>query len=173
MITREGVRQILTRGVGGTPFWADHQHLLHGLKRKDVSDDFWGYANVARTKGAIYVSYVREIWEAPDDEELRVTMDRQVHGSCYDGSGELHVPKRGWRPFLPPYLAPFPRDGVILELKYDTQAPGWMVDLVKIFNLYQISVCKYTACIFAQQVQWHRKVLPEQEEDLLAATWRD
>ena len=68
---------------------------------------------------------------------------------------------------------PLPRDGVILELKYDTQAPRWMVDLVKIFNLFQISVCKYTACIAAQQVQWHRKVLLEQEEDLISATWRD
>ena len=83
------------------------------------------------------------------------------------------MPKRGWRPFLPPYLAPLPKDGIVLELKYDTQAPRWMVELVRIFNLQQIAVCKFTACMYAQQIPWHRKIFPEQEEDLIAATWRD
>jgi hypothetical protein len=79
-----------------------------------------------------------------------VTLDRYIHGSQYDGSGRLQVPKRGWRPFLPPYLAPLPKDGVILELKFDNQAPRWMFDLVKIFNLRQVPVCKYVACMYAQ-----------------------
>jgi hypothetical protein len=48
-----------------------------------------------------------------------------------------------------------------------------MVDLVKIFNLNQVAVCKYTACTFAQQMQWRRRVFPEQEKDLIAATWQD
>jgi hypothetical protein len=173
MITREGVRQILTSGLAGHPLWPDVNHLLHGRRRQDVSDDFWGFANISRANGAIYISYIREIWEAPDDEELRVTFDREIHGSRYDGSGELHVPKRGWRPFLPPYLAPLPKDGIVLELKYDTQAPRWMVDLVRIFNLQQIAVCKFTACMYVQQIPWHRKIFPEQEEELIAATWRD
>jgi hypothetical protein len=173
MITREGVRQILTQGLTGLPFWPDVSHLLHGRRRQDVSDDFWNFSNIAKARGAIYISYIREIWEAPDDEELRVTFDREVHGSRYDGSGELRVPKKGWRPYLPPYMGPWPKDSVILELKYDTQAPRWMVDLVKIFNLNQVAVCKYTACTFAQQMQWHRRVFPEQEKDLIAATWKD
>jgi hypothetical protein len=70
-------------------------------------------------------------------------------------------------------MAPLPKDGIVLELKYDTQAPRWMVELVRIFNLQQIAVCKFTACMYAQQIPWHRKIFPEQEEDLIAATWRD
>ena len=167
MMTREGVRQILADGWPGQPFWADNNHLLKGKLRQDVNEDFWRFANTARAYGAIYVSYYREIYEAPDDEELRVTFDRYIHGSRYDGSGRLQVPKRGWRPYLPPYLAPFPKDGVILELKFDNQAPRWMFDLVKIFNLRQTPVCKYAACIYAQQLQWRRRVLPEQEHDLV------
>ena len=167
MITREGVRQILLGGWPERPYWADNNHLIKGKRRQDVSEDFWSYANTIGARGAIYVSYYREIYEAPDDEELRVTLDRYVHGSQYDGSGRLEVPRRGWHPYLPPYLAPFPKDGVILELKFDNQAPRWMFELVKIFNLRQTPVCKYSACIYAQQLHWRRAVLPEQEEDLI------
>jgi len=166
MISREGVRQILNAGWPDRPYFADCTHLLHGKRREDVSDDFWRFANIVRARGAIYVSYFREIWEAPDDAELRITLDREIRGSRYDGSGRLQVPKRGWQPYLPPYLAPFRRDGVILELKFDNRAPNWMFDLVKIFNLRQTPVCKYTACIYAQQLHWNRPVLAEQEEDL-------
>ena len=42
-----------------------------------------------------------------------------------------------------------------------------MFDLVKIFNLRQIPICKYTSCMYAQQLQWHRRVLAEQEQDLV------
>jgi hypothetical protein len=166
MITREGVRQILNAGWPNQPFYADSSHLIHGKRRVDVNEDFWMFSNSMRAFGSIYVSYYREIYEAPDDEELRVTMDRYIHGSRYDGSGALTLPTRGWRPFLPPYLAPFPKDGVILELKFDNQAPRWMFDLVKIFNLRQVSVCKYVACMYAQDLQWRRRVLAEQEHDL-------
>jgi hypothetical protein len=166
MMTREGVRQILAAGWPNQPFWADCTHLLTGKLQQDVNEDFWNFANTKRAFGAIYVSYFREAYEAEHDAQLRVTFDRYIHGSRYDGSARLQVPKRGWLPYLPPYLAPFPRDGVILELKFDNQAPRWMFDLVKIFNLRQTPVCKYAACIYAQQLQWRRCVLPEQERDL-------
>jgi hypothetical protein len=166
MITREGVRQILSGGWPAQPYFADANHLVQGKRRLDVSDDFWNFANTTRATGAIYVSYIREIWEAPDDDELRVTFDRYVHGSQYDGSGRLAVPRHGWRPFLPPYLAPFPADGVILELKFEERAPRWMLDLVRIFNLHQIAVCKYSACIYAQQLHFRRPICAELEQDL-------
>ncbi len=173
LITREGVRQILTEGWPDLPFRSEWSHLIHGRRRQDVSDDFWGFANTVRARGFVYISYFREIYEAPDDEELRITLDREIRGSSYDGSGCLRVPRRGWRPYLPPYLAPFPRDGVILELKFDTQAPSWMFDLVRIFNLNRIAVCKYAACIYAQQLHWRRRVFPEQEDDLKLLEFRE
>ncbi|HWV98438.1 MAG TPA: polyphosphate polymerase domain-containing protein [Candidatus Acidoferrum sp.] len=167
MISRDGVRQILTSGSPEEPYRADATHLVHGNRRRDVSDDFWRFANTIRARGAIFISYYREIYESENDDELRVTIDRYIHGSRYDGDGRMEVPKRGWRPFLPPYMAPFPKDGVVLELKFDNQAPRWMFELAKIFNLKQISVCKYSACVYAQQLQWQRKVLTEQEEELV------
>ncbi len=167
MITREGVRQILVEGWPKQPYYADNTHLIHGKRRVDINEDFWMFANSMRASGSIFVSYYREIYEAPDDDELRVTLDRCIRGSRYDGSGRLQVPKRGWRPYLPPYMSPFPLDGVVLELKFDNQAPRWMFDLVKIFSLRQIPVCKYVACMNAQELQWRRRVMPEQELDLV------
>lgn len=167
MISREGVREILTHGWPDSPYRADIACLVHGNRRRDVSDDFWHFANTVHARGAIFISYYREIYESENDDELRVTIDRYVHGSRYDGSGRMDLPKRGWRPYLPPHMAPFPKDGVIIELKFDNQAPRWMFELAKIFNLKQISVCKYSACVYAQQLQWQRKVLPEQEEELV------
>ena len=167
MISREGVRKILTNGWPDHPFFPDCTDLAHGKRRQDVNEDFWNFANTVKANGAIFVSYYREIWESQTDDELRVTFDRYIHGSHYDGSGRLELPKRGWRPYLPPYLAPFPKDGVILELKFNDRAPLWMFDLVKIFNLRQTPVCKYSACIYAQQLHNKRRVLPEQEFDLV------
>jgi hypothetical protein len=167
MISREGVRKILTNGWPAHPYFADSTDLAHGKRRQDVSEDFWRFANISKATGAVFVSYYREIWEAPNDDELRVTFDRYIHGSLYDGSGRLELPRRGWRPYLPPYLAPFPKNGVILELKFDNRAPLWMFDLVKLFNLRQTPVCKYSACIYAQQLHFKRGVLPEQEFDLV------
>ncbi len=167
LISREGVRQILSGAVPGQPFWGDPGALLKSKRRPDVSSDFWRFANTVGARGAIYVSYYREVYESAEDEELRVTLDRSVHGSSYDGSGRLQVPARGWRPYLPPYMAPFPKDAVILELKFNNQAPRWMAEMARLFNLKQLPVCKYSACVYAQQLQWHRAVLPELEETLI------
>jgi hypothetical protein len=167
MISREGVRQILSAGWPNQPYFADTTFLAHGKRRQDVSADFWQFANTVRARGAIYVSYIREIWESPVEEELRVTFDREVSGSHYDGSGELRVPKQGWRPFcFPPYMTRLPKDFVILELKFEERAPRWMLDLVRVFNLHQIPICKYCACVYTQQLQHGRQPLPEQEEAL-------
>lgn len=173
MISREGVRQILSNGWPSRPFFPETAGLKHGRRRQDVNDDFWGFANTVRANGMIYISYVREIWEAPDDDELRVTFDRNINGSYYDGSGKLSVPHRGWGPYLPPYMDPFPHDGVVLELKFDDRAPKWMFDMVKIFNLQRMPVCKYCACIYAMGLQHGRPILPEREKDLILPQWKD
>jgi hypothetical protein len=110
MISREGVRQILSGGVAApAPILRIVRDWFRASDARMWRRIFWRFANLSQATGAIFVSYYREIWEAPNDDELRVTFDRYIHGSRYNGSGALEVPKRGWRPYLPPYLAPFPR----------------------------------------------------------------
>ena len=167
MISREGVRQILSAGWPNQPYFGDTNYLGRGKRQQDVNADFWQFANTVRARGAIYISYIREIWESPVEEELRVTFDREVTGSRYDGSGELRVPKQGWRPFcFPPHLTLLPKDFVILELKFEERPPRWMLDLVKVFNLQHVPICKYSGCVYTQQLQHGRQPLPELEEAL-------
>lgn len=156
MISREGVRQMLTGGWPTPSYWPDHALLKHGKRRADVHDRFWTFADTIHARGMVYVSYVREVWEATDNEELRVTFDRHVRGSRYDGSGRLRLPTSGWRPYLPYY----PLDGVIIEMKFDDRAPRWMYDMVKLFNMERRAVCKYTGCIDGARTHWQQSSLP-------------
>ena len=171
MISREAVRQFLTRGWPHPSYWVDPAHLGHGKRRIDIYEHFWRLATTIHAEGAVYISYIREIFEQPDDDEQRVTFDRHVRATPYDGSGRLHVPSHGYMapPDRPPYY--LPKDGVILELKYDTRAPNWMYDMVKIFNLERRYMCKYSAVIDGAQLQFRNPVLAEKLEPLAAALW--
>jgi hypothetical protein len=100
-------------------------------------------------------------------KNLRVTLDRYIHGSRTTAAAGCRCPSVAGVRFCLLILAPLPKDGVILELKFDNQAPRWMFDLVKIFNLRQVPVCKYVACMYAQEIHCRRRVLPEQEHDLV------
>ena len=132
MISREGVRQILSAGWPNQPYFPDTSHSFMGNADRMSMRISGSSPTRVRARGAIYVSYFREIWESPVEEELRVTLDREVAGSRYDGSGELRVPKQGWRPIcFPPYMAPLPKDFVVLELKFEERAPRWMLDLAE------------------------------------------
>jgi hypothetical protein len=161
MITREGVREILSAGWPKGPYWPEPSHLVHSKRRAGAQKEFFELCNVVKARGMIYVSYLREIWESPDDDELRVTLDRHVMGSLYDGSGRLQVPARGIRP----YLAYFPPDGVVLEMKFTGELPGWMEELVRIFDLVRTSVCKYSMCVETMGLQWGN--IPVQDAEMI------
>ena len=154
MISREGIRQFLTDGWPDPRGWPEPALLAHGKRRLDVYFDFWSLANRVKAQGIAYISYLREIFEAPDDDELRVTFDRQIAATPYDHTGRLFLPRWGIPPppDRPPYYLPY--HGVVLELKYDHRAPMWMYDMVRIFNLNRIAMCKYSACVDGMGLQW-------------------
>lgn len=160
MISREGVREMLAGGWPHMSHWPHHGVLKHGQRRLDVYDLFWRLSVRLRARGIVYISYLREIFESPVDDELRVTFDRQVRATLYDDSCRLAVPARGFAP--PPNHPPFylPPDAVILELKFDDRAPGWMYDMVRIFNLTRQPVCKYCACVDGLGLPWGNRVDP-------------
>lgn len=160
MISRDGVRELLDGGWPHPSHWPRVAALAHGKRRIDVYDQFWRLGMRLRAQGIIYVSYVREILESPVDDELRVTFDRQVRGTLYDGSGRLAAPAQGFAP--PVGRAPYflSKDSVVLELKFDDRAPGWMYDMVRIFNLQRQPMCKYCACVDGLGLQWGNRVDP-------------
>jgi hypothetical protein len=174
MISREGVMHLLNGGWPNPSHWPDPSPMIHGKRRLDVYYEFWQFCNAVQAKPMIYISYLREIHEAANDDELRVTFDRQVSATPYDGPGMLDeglgrmlAPKRGIPP--PPDRPPYhlPLDSVILELKYDTRAPFWMYDMVRIFNLERRYMCKYAACVDGLELQWGKYPMPEHELALM------
>ena len=169
MISREGVRQFLNGGWPCPSYWPEASVLAHGKRRLGVYNMFWSLANRVRAQGIIYVSYLREIFEAPDDEELRVTLDREIRATLYDGSGRLHLPSHGVAP--PPDKPPsyLSRDAVVIELKFDDRAPGWMYDMVRRFDLQRRPLCKYCTLIDGLGLQWGNRLNPAQEIPLSLA----
>jgi hypothetical protein len=166
MISREGVRQFLTQGWPDPRSWPDPALLAQGKKRFNIYYKFWDLATRTKAQGIAFISYLREIYEAPDDE-LRVTFDRQISATRYDGSGKLILPKWGYRPppDRPPYYLPL--NGVIVELKYDDRAPMWMYDMVRIFNMQRLAMCKYCACVDGMGLPWGNIPCPSNEVPLL------
>lgn len=80
------------------------------------------------------VSYKREAWLPTTDNSVRVTMDRQVHTGP-DPGARMSTSVEG----LPLVFG----DQVILELKFTNRFPDWLREMVRVFQLVQVSAAKY------------------------------
>lgn len=85
-------------------------------------------------KPKAHVAYRREAWVQPDDNTIRVTIDRQtlcgVDFTC-DLKAELDKPYSVFG------------NMTVLELKFTGRFPEWFSQLVRIFNLHQCSAAKF------------------------------
>lgn len=81
-----------------------------------------------------HVAYRREAWLSPNDNSVRVTLDRDVRT-------ELEPTSRLDTRMLQPVLV-F-GDDIILELKFTTRFPDWFKDVVRVFGLHQCGAAKY------------------------------
>jgi SPX domain protein involved in polyphosphate accumulation len=137
MVRRDAVLRLLTHN------WPEPSDLV----RPDPDDfakltRFCSLRNVLEADGRVFVSYLREAYVSPFDDQIRVTFDHQLHASQYDGVLEI-LPINTW-------LQP-PIEGVVLELKFCDRFPMWMHDLVQEFNLERTVMAKYVACV---ETQW-------------------
>jgi hypothetical protein len=166
MVTRASVEKYLTEGWNDPLRWPDCRELGPDAARLDVCNMFWQLASRTRACGVAVISYLREIYDAPGDGEMRVTFDRQVHATPYDGSGRLTLPR--WGIPMPKNQAPYhvPHNGVIMELKFSTQAPRWMFAMVRYFNLRRVAMSKYCACLGGMGLPWGKTPLWEQQVPL-------
>lgn len=92
--------------------------------------------------GQMYVSYLREAYVTPMDNLVRVTFDREVSATAYDGEFALPDMALGVRP---------PIRGVILEVKFTDRFPRWLAEMVRVFDLERRSMAKYVACVEAMR----------------------
>ena len=72
----------------------------------------------------VYVSYVREAWVKPDDDNVRLTFDRELCGGKWDWLA--FKVKRDVR--LPPLMAGAP---CVLELKFTDRFPHWFREMAQ------------------------------------------
>ena len=119
MISREGVRQFLTGGWPCPNHWPDPTVLKHGKRRIDVYYKFWNLCSQIKAEGTIYISYLREIYEAANDDE---------HPRDLRPPAQRHAVRRQWKTVLanvgipasarlPSLLFPFQRRGLGTEIR--------------------------------------------------------
>jgi len=95
------------------------------------------------------VTYLREAYVALDNEDVRVTLDREVRiAPC---------PKLDFSLNLNEYVQPF-GDRVILELKFNNRFPNWFNEMVHRFGLTRGAAAKYcegmASLSYPQQGNW-------------------
>jgi hypothetical protein len=85
-------------------------------------------------KPKAHVAYRREAWVQPDDNSIRVTMDRDV---ICEVDESIDLKTEATRPFR------VFGNRVVLELKFTGRFPDWFGQLVRIFDLHQGPAAKY------------------------------
>ena len=105
----------------------DPRHLV-ALQR------FSQLVNHIHAKPKARVSYLREAWISPQNNAVRVTMDRAV--KC-EPESRLRLSPEMRNP------AHVFGDNVVLELKFTGRFPDWFRELVRVYGLVQCSAAKY------------------------------
>lgn len=90
--------------------------------------------NDTNARPKAHICYQREAWVQPDDNSIRVTLDREVLCSV-DQTMDLKAE------MVNPFCV-FGRN-VVLELKFTGRFPDWFGQLVRTFNLHQCSAAKF------------------------------
>ncbi len=87
-----------------------------------------------------HVTYRREAWLQPEDNSVRVTLDRAVRCTPqFDAD---------FRPGLDSPATVFGSQ-VVLELKFTGRFPTWFGELVQVFGLWQCAAAKYADGVLA------------------------
>ncbi len=128
-VRREAVTQVLA-GMLPTAAQltsADPRHLV-AIQR------FVELAGTVRAKPKAHVAYQREAWVQPDDNSIRVTLDREVLCGVDQTTSLKTEMDRPYQVF---------GNQVVLELKFTGRFPDWFGQMVRTFNLHQGSAAKY------------------------------
>jgi hypothetical protein len=117
-------------------------------------------------KPKMHVAYVREAYENPGNNAVRLTFDRRVESAP---NPTTRLIARSPKPHL------VFGSTVILELKFTNRYPNWFQDLVEVFDLTQAGAAKYVGGIFERGVEWVgrdplQQRAPHVVEEYLSAT---
>lgn len=164
---RGGVRKSAVRELLGGHL-PEPRHLLqpHDAVQLVALQQFGRLMQELQARPKMHVAYLREAYENPGNNAVRLTFDRRVE-SAPNATPRLIA--RSEQPHL--VFGPL----VILELKFTNRYPNWFRDLVELFDLTQSGAAKYAGGIFERGEDWvtrdpRRRRAKDMVEEFLAAS---
>ena len=148
--TRGGVRKDAVRALLAGEF-PGPEHLLRPEDGRQLVavQKFCRLMSEIQARPRMHIAYLREAYENPGNNAVRLTFDRRVESAPNPNSRLIARADQAHSVFGPT---------VILELKFTNRYPNWFQDLVEIFDLSQTGAAKYAAGIFDRGVEWVDRV---------------
>lgn len=103
---------------------------------------FTALVRMQHARPVVLVRYTREPYESTIDDYARVTFDRAIKSQQMDTISMTPTPGR-WRPSDAGERMTTGFSPTVLELKFTTNVPVWMVDMVRALNLDRRAFSKY------------------------------
>ena len=147
IVARSSVPWLL---AGGPPRRLD---LLDPEGREPLQR-FFDLAMTIGARGHIIVSYDREAWVTPHDDDVRLTFDRRLSVRRFEPGQPLVNDRRSFHLRM---------GGVILELKFTNSFPLWMNDMVRLFDLERSPLPKYVKSVQALSTKAYRRMRAHRE----------
>ena len=126
------------------------------LKRASDVENFLEFKRLVQASACIpqvLVRYIRESYRGKFDHYARVTFDRRLEDqpargwACFGEGGR-------WRPMDSAMTQGmgYAFSAVVLELKTVTDAPSWMIEVVRQFDLTRSGHCKYSNAVWMDMI---------------------
>jgi len=107
-------------------------------KEKDDARRFFYHIYRRSMRPMVLVVYDREPFFCKFDSTIRVTFDKNIRSAIYTSFDTFY----GNSPIK--HCAP---NHFVLEVKFNSGLPAWMIDIIKDYQFKKISFSKYTICI--------------------------
>jgi VTC domain len=99
---------------------------------------FTGHVTVASARPFLRVRYVREAYQSLGGDPLRITLDTDI-AWLPTSTADFNLDASGWIPTTV--------QGTVLEIKFTDRYPGWVGEMIRIFDLQRQSVAKYALSV--------------------------
>lgn len=157
---RCGVRKSAAALVLAGQFPLDEALFSREAKHRVALENFISLVSVIQAKPKALVTYLREAYVDPENDGLRLTMDREVRiGPRETVDFSLRMPR---------YVQPFGQR-VILELKFNNRFPKWFNEMVQCLELTRGAAAKYCEGICSlrhpELANWPTKPVEDPDSD--------
>jgi hypothetical protein len=111
-----------------------------------------------QAKPKLHVVYMREAYENPGNNAVRLTFDRSVESAPNPRGSLIGKSAQPHRVFDP---------NLVLELKFTDRFPSWFRTLVETFDCMQAGAAKFAEGIFTRGEDWIHRACPRKSPETL------